>query len=111
MIDGERVGGLPTLPEGVRFDHVERLVLRNMELSDIEADFLHRFANVRELDLRGNRLGRVPQGLEYLGQLRWLDLSRNHIVMDEAGNTVCAAWRAFSISTSAIMANSAARRT
>ncbi|WP_409287464.1 NEL-type E3 ubiquitin ligase domain-containing protein [Pseudomonas guariconensis] len=85
VIDGERVGGLPTLPEGVRFDHVERLVLRNMELSDIEADFLHRFANVRELDLRGNRLGRVPQGLEYLGQLRWLDLSRNHIVMDEAG--------------------------
>ncbi|MFK4231836.1 NEL-type E3 ubiquitin ligase domain-containing protein [Pseudomonas guariconensis] len=85
VIDGERVGGLPTLPEGVRFDHVERLVLRNMELSDIEADFLHRFANVRELDLRGNRLGRVPQGLEHLGQLRWLDLSRNLIVMDEAG--------------------------
>lgn len=85
VIDGERIGGLPTLPQGVRFDHVERLVLRNMDLSDIEADFLRRFPNLRELDLRGNRLDHVPQGLERLGQLRLLDLSSNLIAMDESG--------------------------
>ncbi|WP_323114108.1 NEL-type E3 ubiquitin ligase domain-containing protein [Pseudomonas guariconensis] len=84
-IDSEPVGSLPTLPQGVRFDHVRRLVLRNMDLTDIDADFLRRFANLRELDLMGNRLERIPPGLEHLGQLRLLDLSRNRIVLDESG--------------------------
>lgn len=85
IIKNEQVGSLPSLPADLRFDHVERLVLRNLGLADIDADFLGRFGNLRELDLQGNRLTRIPSGIEQLAQLRRLNLSRNNIVMEEQG--------------------------
>lgn len=85
QIDGERVGSLPRLPRGLRFDHIRRLTLRNMDLSEIDEDFLSRFGNLVELDLQGNRLSTVPPGVERLRHLRQLHLGRNRIVMDGAG--------------------------
>lgn len=85
-IDGERVGNLPSLPAGLDFSHVSRLVLRNMDLEALDADFLGRFSQLLELDLRHNRLACVPLGIERLSRLRQLHLQRNQIVIDSAGN-------------------------
>ncbi|ATP46505.1 hypothetical protein CR511_21640 [Pseudomonas putida] len=85
-IRGERVGSLPVLEGGVSFPHVTRLTLRDMDLSDIDPDFLARFPNLRELDLRENHLAAIPPGVERLTQLRGLQLDHNRIIMDVAGN-------------------------
>lgn len=85
VIEGEWINTLPDLPTGLSFDHVRRLSLRNMDLREIDADFLGRFPNLVELELADNRLLIVPEGLEHLRQLRRLDLSRNRIVLDPAG--------------------------
>ena len=62
-----------------------------MRLHDIDEDFLRRFSQVTELDLRGNELTQVPPGIEHLGQLRQLHLQRNQIVMTAEGNRRLAA--------------------
>ena len=85
-IEGERVGRLPSLPEGVDFGHVTRLKLRNMNLSALDADFLPRFPKLVSLDLRDNQLSTLPAGIEQLSALRWLRLSNNQIVMSDAEN-------------------------
>ena len=86
-IEGERVAGLPELAQGVRYDHVQRLILRNLELSEITPDFLQRFPNLVELDLSGNQLTAIPQGIEQLPRLRCLSLQGNRIVMDDVGES------------------------
>lgn len=83
-INGERVGSLPELPAGITFRHVTRLVLRDMDLESIDADFLPRFPKLEELDLRSNRLVSVPPGIEHLTALRVLRLDHNQIVMTPA---------------------------
>ncbi|WP_258392793.1 NEL-type E3 ubiquitin ligase domain-containing protein [Pseudomonas sp. NLJ1] len=85
-IEGEQVGALPTLPAGVDFVHVRRLALRNMQLPAIDAQFLSLFPNLVDLDLSGNQLVQVPDGIERLTQLRRVDLGNNRIVMDETGS-------------------------
>ncbi|MFT0868826.1 NEL-type E3 ubiquitin ligase domain-containing protein [Pseudomonas sp. CAM1A] len=85
-IDGEHVGELPSLPAGVDFVHVRRLVLRNMRLEALDAEFLRLFPNLVDLDLGGNRLAQIPEGIEHLTQLRRVDLSNNEIVMDQVGS-------------------------
>lgn len=85
-IEGEQVGALPTLPAGVDFVHVRRLALRNMQLPAIDAQFLSLFPNLVDLDLSGNHLVQVPDGIERLTQLRRVDLGNNRIVMDEMGS-------------------------
>ncbi|MNO63920.1 E3 ubiquitin-protein ligase sspH2 [compost metagenome] len=85
-IDGEQVGALPALPAGIDFVHVRRLALRNMQLPAIDAQFLSLFPNLVDLDLSGNQLAQVPDGIERLTQLRRVDLGNNHIVMDEPGS-------------------------
>lgn len=85
-IDGEPVGSMPDLPPGLEFGHIGRLVLRNMQLSQLPADFLSRFSALVELDLRHNQLSEIPQGLETLSGLRQLHLGHNHIALDAAGN-------------------------
>ncbi|HEN8798049.1 TPA: hypothetical protein U8251_000588 [Pseudomonas putida] len=86
LISGEHIAGLPTLPEGVDFAHVRRLVLRDMGLQTIDEDFLRRFPNIVELDLSNNRLTAIPAGIERLVQLRRIDLSNNRITIDAIGN-------------------------
>lgn len=77
----ERVGSLPSLPADIDFQHVRRLTLRNLGLEQIRAEFLLRFPQLHELDLRENQLTQLPAGLELLGQLRVLRLGRNRIAL------------------------------
>ncbi|QHG66396.1 NEL-type E3 ubiquitin ligase domain-containing protein [Pseudomonas putida] len=83
-VDGEAVGGLPTLPENVRFDHVRRLTLRGMQLDTIDSAFMQRFSGLRLLDLGRNALTAIPPGIERLTELADLCLSGNRIVVDAA---------------------------
>lgn len=80
-IRGERVTDLPELPGEVSFDHVTRLVLRDMNLATVDSDFLRRFPNLEYLDLRENRLPSIPAGVSALPRLRELRLDHNQIVM------------------------------
>ncbi|WP_313739689.1 NEL-type E3 ubiquitin ligase domain-containing protein [Pseudomonas sp.] len=82
VIEGERVGQLPSLPESVDFGHVQELVLRDMALAQIPASFLGRFPNLRLLDVRHNQLARLPDSIETLVHLRQLRLGHNRIVWD-----------------------------
>lgn len=82
VLQGERVGRLPMLPDSIDFGHVQELVLRNMTLLDVPEAFLRRFTNLRLLDLRHNQLTRLPAGLESLTQVVELRLGYNRIVWD-----------------------------
>lgn len=82
QIDGLQVGELPELPAGLDFPHVTQLTLRRLGLEAVPHAFISRFANVVELDLRGNRLTTVPMGVEQMVRLRELRLSHNRIVLD-----------------------------
>ncbi|MGE8321517.1 MAG: NEL-type E3 ubiquitin ligase domain-containing protein, partial [Pseudomonas sp.] len=86
VLDGEHVGELPTLPAGVAYAHIRRLVLRNMGLQTVSEDFLRRFPNLVELDLSDNRLAQMPAGIETLTQLRRVNLSNNQIAIDAEAN-------------------------
>lgn len=86
LIRGEHVGSLPSLPTGVTYPHVTRLTLRDMDLDLLDADFLGRFPELQELDLRYNQLSEVPAGIEQLVSLRYLRLGHNRIVMNNDGN-------------------------
>ncbi|QHG63591.1 NEL-type E3 ubiquitin ligase domain-containing protein [Pseudomonas putida] len=90
-IDGEAVGQLPCLPAGIDYSHVRRLTLRNMQLQSLDAQFLRLFPNIVELDLSGNRLASVPEGIEGLTQLRRVNLGNNQIVLNNAGSRRLAA--------------------
>lgn len=85
VIDSERIESLPLLPEQASFDHVTHLTIRRAYLSGITEGFLQRFPNVRTLDLSHNLLSSVPEGLQALTQLTELRLTRNQIVIDDAG--------------------------
>ncbi|EKT4529251.1 hypothetical protein QEM33_001817 [Pseudomonas putida] len=83
---GERVGDLPALPENVSFDHITHLTLRDMQLTSLDTGFLGRFSKVRNLDLRNNRLTRLPAGIEQLTELKNLRLGGNQIVLSSEDN-------------------------
>ncbi|WP_447738814.1 NEL-type E3 ubiquitin ligase domain-containing protein [Pseudomonas laurentiana] len=85
-IDGEHLAHLPVLPAGIDYPHVRRLSLRNMQLQGIDAQFLGLFPNIVDLDLSGNRLTLIPEGIERLTQLRRVNLGNNQIALDDAGS-------------------------
>ncbi|WP_413398540.1 NEL-type E3 ubiquitin ligase domain-containing protein [Pseudomonas sp. 1P02AnB] len=91
IIEGERVGLLPSLPESIDFGHVQEMVLRDMALTQMPASFLSRFPNLRLLDMRHNQLPRLPEGLETLVNLRELRLGHNRIVWDAQSDQQIAA--------------------
>ncbi|MDF2490276.1 MAG: leucine-rich repeat-containing protein [Pseudomonas sp.] len=82
VIEGERVGALPSIPESVDFGNVHELILRDMDLLEVPESFLRRFANLRVLDLRHNQLTRLPGGLEALEHMVELRLGYNRLVWD-----------------------------
>ncbi|MFJ4155997.1 NEL-type E3 ubiquitin ligase domain-containing protein [Pseudomonas sp. NPDC089752] len=92
-VEGERVGALPVLPQDISYGHVQRLILRDMELAEIDSDFLARFPDLVELDLTDNRLSTIPAGIEYLRKLRQLHLAGNQIEVTSAGNQRLSALR------------------
>lgn len=86
FIDGEPTATLPALPGGIEYGHVRRLTLRDMHLQHIDAQFLGRFPNLVDLDLSGNRLTQVPEGIENLTQLRRVNLGNNRITLDDTAS-------------------------
>ncbi|MBF7143865.1 MULTISPECIES: dermonecrotic toxin domain-containing protein [Pseudomonas] len=66
------VAELPSLT--VDFNHVGRLSMVDMDLTDVDEAFLQRFPNVRWLDLSANPLARVPSGVSRFARLELLNL-------------------------------------
>lgn len=79
---GISLDALPELPESISFAHVRELSFRGMGLRSVSHGFLRAFPGVRVLELSGNRLERLPQGLETLSELAELDLYDNRIALD-----------------------------
>ncbi|PWQ88353.1 hypothetical protein DKX15_19720, partial [Enterococcus faecium] len=59
---------------------------RDMQVTSLDAGFLGRFSKVRNLDLRNNRLTRLPAGIEQLTELKNLRLGGNQIVLSSEDN-------------------------
>ncbi|QVM94550.1 hypothetical protein JYG36_15605 [Pseudomonas sp. SORT22] len=70
------VSSLPELP--LDYDAIERLTLDLPAMNNLPGSFLARFANLRELRLN-TRVGRLPNGLVELPQLRSLSLTNAHL--------------------------------
>lgn len=87
---GARVGGLPELPEQIRFRSVVVLSLRQMDINAIPDGFLQAFENLRVMELPGNALTRLPMHLQNMRRLQCLDLSGNRITLDPAQSTILA---------------------
>jgi len=69
---GRDIRELPTL--SVRFPHVRRLALVDMNLSRVNDGFLSSFPNIELLDLSFNRLTELPVGLNQFSRLNRLRL-------------------------------------
>ncbi|MGY2374354.1 NEL-type E3 ubiquitin ligase domain-containing protein [Pseudomonas sp. SDO524_S393] len=82
-LDGMLLGGLPTLPPQIQFEHVQKLSLRNMQLGDEVAYFLKHFKGVHTLDLTQNRLTRLPEVLGHMPQLARLRMANNQLLLNE----------------------------
>jgi len=78
------VGALPSL-ESIDFSHIVELDLSGARLNSITPGFFEQFGRLRSLDLSGNALTRVPDGLDRRLTLRHLRLRGNRIALDEAG--------------------------
>lgn len=84
-----RLEGIPL--NNVRFEdltlskkliHVKKLSLDGCDLSSLSADFLSNFPKLRVLTASDNNLLRLPEALNSLPALRFIDLSHNRIVID-----------------------------
>ena len=87
---GARTGGLPDLPEQIRFRSVAVMSLRQMDISVLPDGFLRAFDNLRVLELPGNTLTRLPMGLQRMRRLQCLDLTSNRIRLDPGQSTILA---------------------
>ncbi|MGF6088419.1 dermonecrotic toxin domain-containing protein [Pseudomonas sp. 18173] len=84
VLDGMPLGRhLATMPRlEANFDHVTDLSLRNAGIGPGEEHFLQPFRQVRQLNLEGNRLTRLPQGIGDMRHLTHLFLNDNMIELD-----------------------------
>lgn len=84
VLDGMPLGQhLATLPRlEANFDHVTGLSLRNAGIGPGDEHFLQPFRQVRELNLQGNRLTRLSQGIGDMRHLTHLVLNDNMIELD-----------------------------
>lgn len=81
-LQGIHLPSLPTLPESIHFDHIDILSLCGVGLTEVGAEFLVRFPNLRVLELGSNALRRLPQDLDRLARLQELALNDNSIMLD-----------------------------
>ncbi|XP_062436070.1 leucine-rich repeat-containing protein 20 isoform X1 [Rhea pennata] len=58
-------------------DGIHRITLANNELKALTSRFMTTFSQLRELDLEGNLLHRLPEEVRSLPHLRAINLSRN----------------------------------
>ncbi|WP_338581078.1 NEL-type E3 ubiquitin ligase domain-containing protein [Pseudomonas sp. MAG733B] len=81
-LNGLQLGDLPELP--VAFDHVGSLYLTSVKLTTQGSDgFLRAFTQLKTLELNGNELELVPDPVQYMGKLEWLELSSNLVSDNE----------------------------
>ncbi|MGY2374799.1 NEL-type E3 ubiquitin ligase domain-containing protein [Pseudomonas sp. SDO524_S393] len=80
-LSDEMVGELPVI--AANMDHVGRLVLRRMALSDRSSPFLAAFGGLRWLDMRENNLTQLPEFAQGGARLTKLYLNRNDIQLTE----------------------------
>ena len=66
------------------FDHVTYLKMHNTGISDAEQSFLRPFRKLRALDLGRNKLTTLPQHIDGMPHLNFLELSDNRIVLTPA---------------------------
>ncbi|WP_312931826.1 NEL-type E3 ubiquitin ligase domain-containing protein [Pseudomonas sp.] len=88
QIRGTQLPSLPSLPEVIRLSHIDELSLRNAGLREVPAEFMRSFPALRILDLSGNRLQRLPPGIDQIRGLSDLSLENNAIELDAAQATV-----------------------
>ncbi|OPB00360.1 hypothetical protein BFW87_01765 [Pseudomonas fluorescens] len=93
QLDGMVLGGLPVLPQQVRFDHVQQLSLRNMQLSEDVSTFLEHFKGVRCIELADNHLSSLPEALSQMPALEQLNLARNRLQLTEVARKQLAGLR------------------
>lgn len=72
------LGDLPTL--GAGFEHIEHLLLDDMQLSSDPSAFLRHFPRLRYLGLADNHLAAVPPQVAHMSQLRGLNMRANRLV-------------------------------
>ncbi|KAF2392514.1 dermonecrotic toxin domain-containing protein [Pseudomonas frederiksbergensis] len=76
---GKHLESMPVL--SANFDHVTNVNLAGNGLRDSHATFLHHFRQARQLDLRSNRMTRLPSVIGGMRHLTNLLLSNNQIVL------------------------------
>ncbi|KPN89371.1 hypothetical protein AL066_22710 [Pseudomonas nunensis] len=76
---GKHLESMPVL--SANFDHVTNVNLAGNGLRDSHATFLHHFRQARQLDLRNNRMTRLPSVIGGMRRLNNLLLSNNQIVL------------------------------
>ncbi|MFJ2686938.1 dermonecrotic toxin domain-containing protein [Pseudomonas sp. NPDC087342] len=84
---GKHLESMPVL--SANFDHVTNVNLAGNGLRDSHATFVHHFRQARQLDLRNNRMTRLPSVIGGMRHLTNLLLSNNQIVLTvEAVNSL-----------------------
>ncbi|HWH85780.1 MAG TPA: NEL-type E3 ubiquitin ligase domain-containing protein [Pseudomonas sp.] len=76
-------GPLPALTAD--FSHVKTLELNAVTWTDAAHTFLANFPNLEHLSITQSRLGTLPGEIAMMGKLSRLDLSTNHLTLDEQG--------------------------
>ncbi|MFL1479241.1 NEL-type E3 ubiquitin ligase domain-containing protein [Pseudomonas grimontii] len=94
-LSDEVIHELPAL--SANMDHVGRLNLRRMGLSDSSLPFFRAFGGLRWLDLRENNLTQLPEFANAGAGLTKLNLSRNDIRLSEQGRVRLEGMRALKI--------------
>ncbi|SDQ64469.1 Leucine rich repeat-containing protein [Pseudomonas sp. UC 17F4] len=90
LLEHEPIGALPQLPESISFAHVAEITLNDLQITDLPPGFLQRFSALRWLDVVHGDLARVPEGIDGLNHLTWLNLSHNRIAWTPADNQLLA---------------------
>ncbi|WDY59725.1 dermonecrotic toxin domain-containing protein [Pseudomonas sp. PSKL.D1] len=82
VLNGSGITTLPEFPLQIDFSYLTSLVISGTAINELTTASLRAFTALRELNLSGNQLLRVPEGIGYLTELRRLRLSRNRIRLD-----------------------------
>ncbi|HDS1735156.1 NEL-type E3 ubiquitin ligase domain-containing protein [Pseudomonas sp. BP8] len=81
-LSGLPVRTMPDLPEGTDLSHVRVLVMASLQLDAVPTGFLAGFSGLQRLNLNGNQLMQLPEGIAWLTELRVLRLAHNNLRMD-----------------------------
>lgn len=83
-LTGLNITTLPELPLHLNFTFITSLVMEGTTITGVPTQFLSSFTSLQVLNMGGNTLLRIPEGISYLIELRELRLARNNIRLDAA---------------------------